>query len=88
MLYSALAVSGFSTVLSAFCVWWRHRVHRQNVDRVCTMVERVAQQGGQEINPAATLCAVQLLPYPLRRPNDLEKRRYSGPDDIGRIIRK
>jgi hypothetical protein len=76
------------TVVSAFYVWCRHRVHRQNVDRVCTMVERVAQQGGQKINAAEALRAVQLLPYPLRRPNGLEKRRHSGPDDIGRIIRK
>jgi hypothetical protein len=78
----------FCTVVSAFYVWCRHRVHRQNVDRVCTMVERVAQQGGQKINAAEALRSVQLLPHPLRRPNGSEKRRHSGPDDIGRIIRK
>lgn len=58
------------SALAAFRVWWRHHVHRQNVDRVSTMVERVAQQTGQVVEPAAALRAVQPTSYFLRRFGD------------------
>jgi hypothetical protein len=65
----ALAISTCS-ILTAFRVWWRYRVHRQNVDRVSTMVERVAQQTGQVVDAAAALRAVQPTSYLLRRASD------------------
>lgn len=58
------------SILTAFRVWWRYRVHRQNVDRVSTMVERVAQQTGQVVDAAAALRAVQPTSYLLRRASD------------------
>jgi len=66
-----VALSFSSALLSTFSIWWRHRIHRQNVDRVSAMVESMAQQGcSQEVDAAAVLRAV--------RPPTLSLRRVSG----------
>ena len=57
-----LALHGWAILclsLYAFVVWWKGRIHRQNVDRLCTSLERQARAGYPVTDPGHSLYAIR-----------------------------
>ncbi len=60
---SGLAWSGGALIIpllvALFRTWWKNRVHRENVDRVCTCMERQARAGHPVADASAALRAIR-----------------------------
>jgi hypothetical protein len=48
-------------IIGLFRVWWTNRIHRENVDRVCTSMERLARAGHPVADAGEALRAVRPL---------------------------